>query len=121
MKVAVPLVLKPSVHNRLQRCSTATNGSPKLRIRSRIVLLASEGKTNKEIASALGVDEPQVGRWRKRFAAQGLAGIEKDKSRPGSIQALPTAKESEIVCSATITVPHRRQLKIPTAERTRSG
>jgi len=105
MRVALPIVLKPSVRNRLQRYSTATNVSPKLRVRSRIVLLASEGKTNKEIAAELGLDQPQVGRWRKRFATQGLPGIEKDKSRPGSIRAVPAATESEIVRMTVETKP----------------
>jgi transposase len=105
MRVAIPIVLKPSVHNRLQRYSTATNVSPKLRIRSRIVLLASEGKTNKEIAAELGLDQPQVGRWRKRFATQGLPGIEKDKTRPGSIRAVSAATESEIVRMTVETKP----------------
>ncbi len=53
--------------------------------------------TNKRIAEELGLDEPQVGRWRKRFAEMGLAGIEKDKTRPGRIKALPKSKESEII------------------------
>lgn len=97
MRVAVPIILKPAVRNKLVRYSTATNISPKLRIRSRMILLASEGKTNKEIASELGQDEPKVGRWRRRFAERGLPGIEKDKTRPGRIKAVPAAKESEIV------------------------
>ena len=79
MRVAVPIDLKPAMRNRLARYSKARNVSPKLKIRSRIVLLAHEGKNNKEIAEELGVDQPQVGRWRKRFAEQGLPGIAKDK------------------------------------------
>ena len=105
MRVAVPIVLKPSVRNKLVRYSKATNVSPKLRIRSRIILLASEGKTNQEIAAELGQDQPKVGRWRKRFAEHGLAGIEKDKSRPGRIEAIAQAKESEIVRMTVETKP----------------
>lgn len=105
MRVAVPIVLKPSVRNKLVRYSKATNISPKLRIRSRIILLASEGKTNQEIAAELGQDQPKVGRWRKRFAEHGLAGIEKDKSRPGRIEAITQAKESEIVRMTLETKP----------------
>jgi DNA-binding NarL/FixJ family response regulator len=67
MRVAVPIILKTSDRNKLVRYSQASNVSPKLRIRSQIVLLASEGKTNKEIAERLGQDQPKVGRWRKRF------------------------------------------------------
>ena len=105
MRVAVPIELKPSVRHKLVRYSKATNISPKLRIRSRIILLASEGKTNQEIAAALGQDQPKVGRWRKRFAAQGLAGIEKDKSRPGRIKPIAKGKASEIVRMTVETKP----------------
>jgi transposase len=105
MRVAAPIVLKVSVRNQLVRYSTATNISPKLRIRSRIILLASEGKTNQEIAAILGQDQPKVGRWRRRFAEHGLAGIEKDKSRPGRIKAIPKRQESEIVRMTVETKP----------------
>lgn len=105
MRVAVPITLKTSVRNKLKRYTTATNVSPKLRIRSQIVLLASEGRTNKEIAELLGQDQPKVGRWRKRFAEEGIAGIAKDKTRPGSIKPLPAGKESEIVRMTVETKP----------------
>lgn len=105
MRIAVKIELKPAMRNRLLRCSKATSVSPKLRIRSQIVLMAAEGKTNKEIAEELNVDQPQVGRWRKRFAEQGLAGIDKDKSRPGRIKALSSKKISEIIHMTLNTKP----------------
>lgn len=105
MRVAVPIILKPAVRNKLMRYSKATNVSPKLRIRSQIILLASEGMTNQEIAAALGQDQPKVGRWRKRFAEQGIAGIEKDKARPGRIKPIATSKASEIVRMTLETTP----------------
>ena len=49
--------------------------------RSKIVLLAHEGKTNQQIAKQLGKTEHTVGRWRNRFAQQGLSGIEKELPR----------------------------------------
>jgi transposase len=105
MRVAVPITLKPAVRNKLMRYSKATNVSPKLRIRSQIILLASEGMTNQEIAAALGQDQPKVGRWRKRFAEQGIAGIEKDKARPGRFKPIATSKASEIVRMTLETTP----------------
>lgn len=93
------------MRNRLSRYSKASNVSPKLKVRSRIILLAEQGMTNKQIASELGIDEPQVGRWRNRFAQQGLPGIEKDKSRPGRIKPLAKRKESEIIRRTIETKP----------------
>jgi transposase len=97
MRVAVAIKLEPTLHNKLLRFSKASNISAKLKVRSNIVLLAADGKTNKEISAELAVDEPQVGRWRRRFAQLGLAGIAKDKSRPGRIKPLSKSKVSQIV------------------------
>jgi len=97
MRVAPTIKLGSTIRNRLKRYSKASNISPKLRLRARIVLLASEGLPNKEIASQLSIDAPQVGRWRKRFAERGLPGIAKDKTRPGRIKSVGRAKESEII------------------------
>ena len=50
--------------------------------RARIVLLAAEGLPNRQIARLVGLNQNQVGMWRKRFAATGIAGLE-DRPRPG--------------------------------------
>jgi len=50
--------------------------------RARIVLLASEGVPNREIARLVGLNQNQVGMWRKRYAAMGMGGLE-DRPRPG--------------------------------------
>jgi transposase len=49
--------------------------------RARIVLLASQGLQNLEIAAQLGVGRVQVGRWRERYAEARLKGIERDLPR----------------------------------------
>jgi transposase len=48
-----------------------------------MILLAADGKQNKQIAAEIGADRLTVARWRNRFAARGLAGIEKDAPRGG--------------------------------------
>lgn len=105
MRVALPVELNPALRNKLRRYSKASNISPKLRVRSKIVLLAAEGTTNKEIALQLGIDESQVGLWRRRFVQQGLPGIEKDKTRPGRIEPLSKDKVSEIIRMTLETKP----------------
>jgi transposase len=44
-------------------------------LRSRIVLLAAEGKRDLEIAEQLGVSRHTAGLWRKRFMQEGLDGV----------------------------------------------
>jgi len=51
--------------------------------RAKMILMAATGKQNDEIARTLGVQASTVGRWRRRFAERGLAGIEKDAPRGG--------------------------------------
>jgi transposase len=51
--------------------------------RAKIVLLAAGGMQNIEIGEQLGIERTIVGRWRRRFVAQGLAGLEKDAPRGG--------------------------------------
>jgi predicted ArsR family transcriptional regulator len=50
--------------------------------RARIVLLASEGVPNKEIANRLDTTPQTACKWRKRFYEEGLAGLE-DRPRSG--------------------------------------
>ncbi len=50
--------------------------------RARIVLAASEGRSAARIASEVGCSERTVKKWRRRFEADGLAGL-RDASRPG--------------------------------------
>jgi transposase len=50
--------------------------------RSRIVLLAADGLSNKEVAERVGCNPATVTRWRTRFLAEGLAGLS-DEHRSG--------------------------------------
>ena len=59
------------------------SGKTAVRVKERlsIMLLADEGLTNTEIAEHVPLSAHAVGRWRKRFSEEGLAGIEKNKPR----------------------------------------
>lgn len=83
MRRAVLIRLTEDERNALQKWSDAEAGDDRLAERARIVLLAAAGKSNEEIADAVGLGRVAVGRWRKRFAEHRLAGIEKDAPRSG--------------------------------------
>ncbi|MHB9101945.1 MAG: IS630 family transposase, partial [Sulfuricella sp.] len=53
-----------------------------------IVLGCLAGRRNDEIASELGIQAATAGVWRKRFAAEGLAGL-RDRARPGKPPVYP--------------------------------
>jgi transposase len=48
----------------------------KIRKRCRIIVLASDGHSNTEIARQLNLSNATVGKWRNRFIREGLKGIE---------------------------------------------
>ena len=50
--------------------------------RAKMILLAAEGLGNDEIAERLDSRREVVGRWRKRFFAERLVGLE-EQARPG--------------------------------------
>jgi hypothetical protein len=50
--------------------------------RAKMILLAAEGVNNDEIAGRLDTRREVVGRWRKRFFAERLEGLE-EQARPG--------------------------------------
>lgn len=97
MRVAAKIKLTESERTKLERYSKARNVAERLRERSQIILLADDGLENKEIARRLAQDPGKVGRWRKRYAEQGLEGIIKDKTRPGRIAPISLAKRSRII------------------------
>ena len=84
MRVAVKIELSDADRQRLERLSRSRSAAMRLRERSRMVLMAAGGMTNKEIAAKLGTDQNKVGRWRRRFADEGLEGIAKERPRGGN-------------------------------------
>lgn len=83
MRVAPQIILTEEQRKVLRRWARGRKTAARVVRRSQIVLLAAEGKDNLEIAADLGVERTIVARWRRRFAEQGLAGIEKDAPRGG--------------------------------------
>ena len=61
-------------------------------LRAKIVLLATEGLENKEIAERLDMPRPVVSKWRKRFFRERLAGLE-DHSRRGRPSAFSPSRD----------------------------
>jgi len=105
MRVACEVVLTDAEHKTLKRWSRGRSTPMRLVLRSRIVLMAADGKMNKDIATELGTDQQTVGRWRKRFADKRLAGIEKDAPRSGRRPARRNRFARLIVERTTQTVP----------------
>ena len=83
MRKAVGIELADGDREVLERWSRSRSATVRLRERSRIVLMAAGGMTNTAIARELGTNTDKVGRWRRRYADEGLKGIEKERPRRG--------------------------------------
>src|SRR4030042_5402960 len=102
MRVAPTIVLTAGQKKELTKLSRSNTTSVRLARRAKIILLASSGYDNTQIAEELGVGRVQVGRWRERYARDGLAGIEQDLPRGGR---KPTVDAQELVRLTTQTLP----------------
>src|SRR3954470_9996702 len=79
------------------RCSTVTAGHCE---RARIVLAMADGAGTSATARMLGVSRPTVIKWRDRFAASGLAGLD-DEPRSGR----PKTIDDAAIIAATLEAP----------------
>ena len=61
----------------------ADRNSPQKHVwRARIILATAEGCGTVETTRRAGVSKPCVRRWQARFAAEGVAGLLRDRTRP---------------------------------------
>ncbi len=102
MRKGSEITLTAEQRLQLERWTRSNTVEVRLARRARIVLRAAEGANNHEIAKELGIGRIQVGRWRERFASQGIAGIESDLPRTGRVRQIDVA---EIVRVTTQTTP----------------
>src|SRR3954468_23077772 len=71
--------------------------------RARIVLLAADGVGTNEIVRRVGVSKPTVIAWKKRYAAEGIGGLQ-DRAKPGRPR---TVDDIEIVLMTLEPPPER--------------
>ena len=84
MRKAVRIEVTEGDREILERWSRSRSATVRLRERSRMVLMAAGGMTNTAIARKLGTHTDKVGRWRRRYADEGIKGIEKERPRGGN-------------------------------------
>lgn len=91
-----PLVLTDEERAKLITLARRHTASQRMALRARIILRCTEGGTNRQIASDLGVHENTVGKWRKRFRLDGIDGLF-DEPRPGVPRTILDEKVEEVV------------------------
>jgi hypothetical protein len=76
MPTVPPLVITDEERSELQRRVRAHTTPQRAAKRPRVVLLAADGVPNRQIAPIVGMNQHTVAHWRRRFAAERLAGLE---------------------------------------------
>lgn len=101
MRVALTINLSDSQREKLEKLARGRTTTVRLAIRAKMILLANAGKQDQQIAAELTVARQTVARWRGRFIASGIAGIEKDAPRPGQTLKVSARRVQKVVRMTT--------------------
>jgi transposase len=103
MPLTVRVDVPPRDRAELTRWTRASSIPAGLAQRARIVLLAADGVGTNEIVERVGVSKPTVIAWKKRYAAEGLGGLD-DRPKPGR----PRTVDELGIVQATLEPPPER-------------
>lgn len=101
---AVAIELSEQERAQLESWARRRTSAQALAQRSRVVLLASRGLNNTEIARRLGVHRPMVRKWRSRFAEYRLDGLI-DEPRPGKPRTITDEQVEEVIVKTLESTP----------------
>ena len=104
-------MLRPGDREKLERMTRSQSMSAGMVQRARIVLLATEGRRNAEIAELAGASRPKVNLWRSRYEDKGIAGLvdEKRSGRPRTIDHAAIVTATLMPPPKSLGVTHRRR------------
>ncbi len=105
MRVARTIELTDLERNTLTKWSRGRSTPARLVLRAKIMLLAADGRLNKDIATDLNTSRKTVSLWRTRFAERRLEGVEKDAPRGGRHPNVRAKFEAEIIRRTTQETP----------------
>ncbi len=103
-RVARQIILDEQARDELQGFARSRSLAHSLVMRSRIVLLAGEGQTNKAIAAACGLTRETVGKWRGRYLERGIEGLY-DELRPGAPRSIEDERIAELITTTLQQLP----------------
>ncbi len=96
---AVPIALSPLERRVLTGRARRARGEQRDVLRARIVLAAADGQSNAAIARCLAISEDTVRRWRARFAADRMKGLQ-DRPRSGRPRVFADVAAAEVKAMA---------------------
>src|SRR5262249_32630923 len=90
----------------LESCLRSRTLPHEVALRARILIAGADGESVRATAERLGVSTNTVSIWRRRYRAEGLAGV-RTRPRPGRPKRISLAKEQAVV-TATMRPPKTR-------------
>ena len=99
------IIVRPEDRARLERLIADRNTAAKVVWRARIVLATAAGESVKAIARLTTKSKPCVWRWQARFAAEGVDGLLRDKTRPPGRKPLPSALKHKVLAKTARETP----------------
>ena len=97
MRTGISFSVTTADLDRLRALMKDRNAPQKHVWRARIVLLSAEGAGTNAIMRETGKSKTCVWRWQERFAAEGVDGLLRDKTRPSRIPRLAPSVAERIV------------------------
>ena len=106
MRSGISITLTASDRSRLEGILGNRNTPQKHVWRAQIVLLSAEGVGTVEIMRRTGTSKTCVWRWQERFAAEGVDGLLRDKTRPSRVPPLGQEMIDRVVALTATEPPH---------------
>ena len=97
MRIAENIELDDATDRELRVLSKRRRIEARLQQRARVILLAAEGRQNKDIAFEVALDRRQVALWRQRFLQGVIDALRQDAPRCGRTPTITPEVESRIL------------------------
>ena len=99
-----PLTISSEEREQLESLANSRSLPHALVTRARMILMASEGLCNSDIAKKVGVTAPTVGKWRTRYLQHGIEGLH-DELRAGRPRSIADEKVAAVIRKTLKTRP----------------
>jgi transposase len=106
MRPGISISVTPADLVRLRALVKDRNAPQKHVWRAQIVMLSAEGAGTNAIMRETGKSKTCVWRWQERFAAEGVDGLLRDKTRPSRIPKLDPSVAERVVALTMEAPPH---------------
>jgi transposase len=105
MRKATTIDINEADRRRLTAVVADRNSPQKHVWRAQIVLLTADGCGTMELTRRTGTSKTAVWRWQRRFAAEGVPGLLRDKTRPSRVPPLGAAVAARAVAATQVPAP----------------